>query len=122
VEVNDFMEWIKEVRQRGIFVTTEVGTELIHPIESRQENYFRDLSFIITGLASAWVLISRGQFIEAAEKGEIMDLIQELRARENFLSTAEVMKLLQLRRGTLCEWVRAGRIPAIRVGNAYPDL
>jgi excisionase family DNA binding protein len=48
-----------------------------------------------------------------------MDLIEELRVRETFLSTAEVMKLLRLSRGTLCEWVRSCRIPAIRVGNAY---
>jgi excisionase family DNA binding protein len=48
-----------------------------------------------------------------------MDLIQALRLRESFLTTAEVMSLLPVGRGTLCDWVRSGRIPAIRIGNAY---
>jgi excisionase family DNA binding protein len=29
------------------------------------------------------------------------------------------MELLDMSRGTLCEWVRAGRISAVRKGNAY---
>ena len=48
-----------------------------------------------------------------------MDLIEELRRRDNFLSTREVMDLLQVTRNTLCEWVRTGRLVAIRVGNGY---
>lgn len=48
-----------------------------------------------------------------------MDLIQQLRQRDTFLNTAEVMNLLDMSRGTLCEWVRAGRISAVRKGNAY---
>ena len=48
-----------------------------------------------------------------------MDLIQELRQRKTYLSTVEVMSLLHLSRGTLCEWVRGGQISAIRKGNAY---
>lgn len=48
-----------------------------------------------------------------------MDLIQKLRLRESFLTTKEVMELLRTRRNTLCEWVRRGRIPAIRTSNGY---
>jgi excisionase family DNA binding protein len=48
-----------------------------------------------------------------------MDLVQELRQRGTYLSTAEVMSLLDTSRGTLCEWVRVGRISAVRKGNAY---
>ncbi len=48
-----------------------------------------------------------------------MSLIEELKVKQNFLSTVEVMSLLQVTRGTLCEWVRSGRITAIRTGNAY---
>jgi excisionase family DNA binding protein len=48
-----------------------------------------------------------------------MELIQMLRVRESFLSTKEVMTLIKVGRGTLCGWVRSGRIPAIRKGNAY---
>jgi excisionase family DNA binding protein len=48
-----------------------------------------------------------------------MDLVQELRQRGTFLSTVEVMSLIHVTRGTLCEWVRTGRINAIRTGNAY---
>ena len=48
-----------------------------------------------------------------------MDLIEELRRTDSFLTTKDVMKLLQVGRNTLCEWVRAGRIPAIRSGNGY---
>ncbi|WP_263377068.1 helix-turn-helix domain-containing protein [Granulicella aggregans] len=48
-----------------------------------------------------------------------MSLSEELRARQSFLTSVEVMNLLQTTRGTLCEWVRSGRVPAIRSGNAY---
>ena len=48
-----------------------------------------------------------------------MELIDELRRRETYLSTVEVMSLLLVTRGTLCDWVRTGRITAIRRGNGY---
>lgn len=48
-----------------------------------------------------------------------MDLIEELMVRQGYLSTREVMTLLQKTRNTLCEWVRRGKFPAIRVGNEY---
>ena len=48
-----------------------------------------------------------------------MDLIEELRQRTTYVSTKELMGLLQVTRNTLCEWVRMGRLVAIRVGNAY---
>ena len=48
-----------------------------------------------------------------------MDLIGRLRERSSFLTTKEVMELLQLRRNTLCKWVRTGQLPAVRSGNSY---
>jgi excisionase family DNA binding protein len=48
-----------------------------------------------------------------------MNLIDQLRERKTFLSTTEVMDLLRVTRNTLCQWVREGRVTAIRVGNAY---
>ena len=48
-----------------------------------------------------------------------MDLIDELRQRKTYFSTIEAMILLRVTRNTLCEWVRAGRITAIRRGNGY---
>ena len=48
-----------------------------------------------------------------------MDLIEELRGRTTYLATNEVMAILGKRRNTLCQWVREGKIGAIRTGNAY---
>ncbi|MBV8114689.1 MAG: helix-turn-helix domain-containing protein [Silvibacterium sp.] len=48
-----------------------------------------------------------------------MDLIEELRTRQSYLSTEEVMQLIQKTRNTLCQWVRRGYFPAIRVGKEY---
>jgi excisionase family DNA binding protein len=48
-----------------------------------------------------------------------MELIEELMGRQSYLSTKEVMGLLQKTRNTLCEWVRHGKFPAVRVGNEY---
>ena len=48
-----------------------------------------------------------------------MDLIEELMTKQSYLSTREVMALLHKTRNTLCEWVRQGKFPAIRVGNEY---
>lgn len=48
-----------------------------------------------------------------------MGLIEELRGRESYLTTTEVMQLLRCERNTLCRWVRNARIPAIRSGNGY---
>jgi excisionase family DNA binding protein len=55
----------------------------------------------------------------AEKKGEEMNLIDQLRERKTFLSTVEVMDLLRITRNTLCDWVRRGRLIAVRVGNAY---
>ncbi len=48
-----------------------------------------------------------------------LELIEELKQMKRYLSTREVMKLIGVRRTTLCAWVRAGTISAIRVGNGY---
>jgi excisionase family DNA binding protein len=48
-----------------------------------------------------------------------MDLIEELRREERYLSTREVMGLLKIRRTTLCQWVRQGKLTAVRTGNRY---
>ena len=48
-----------------------------------------------------------------------MDLIEELKRRQSYLSTCEVMALLNKTRNTVCAWVRMGRLPATRVGNEY---
>jgi len=48
-----------------------------------------------------------------------MDLIDELAQRQSFLSTKDVMILLKKTRNTLCQWVRSGKLPAVRVGNEY---
>jgi excisionase family DNA binding protein len=57
---------------------------------------------------------------EKGALGEIgMELIDELRQLERYLSTREIMNLFGVRRTTLCQWVRAGRISAIRLGNRY---
>jgi excisionase family DNA binding protein len=48
-----------------------------------------------------------------------VELIEQLMRRTTYLSTREVMEVLQVTRNTLCEWVRKGRIRAIRIGNAY---
>jgi hypothetical protein len=46
-----------------------------------------------------------------------MDLIDELRRRENTLTTLEVMHLLRVRHRTLCEWVRVCRFNACRLAD-----
>jgi excisionase family DNA binding protein len=48
-----------------------------------------------------------------------MRLVEELRVRESYLTTKEVMQLLRCRRNTLCRWVRNGRMSAIRSGTGY---
>jgi len=48
-----------------------------------------------------------------------MNLIDELKQRQSFLSTREVMILLRKTRNTLCQWVRSGKLPAVRLGNEY---
>ena len=47
-----------------------------------------------------------------------MTIVEKLRARKGYLSTAELMDTLGVCRKTLTRWVNAGRIPATRVGNA----
>jgi excisionase family DNA binding protein len=48
-----------------------------------------------------------------------MSLIEDLRGQRQYLTTKEVMRLLRVGRNTLCGWVRAGRIPAIRTAGGY---
>jgi len=46
-------------------------------------------------------------------------IIDGLRLRKTYLTTAETMGLIRYTRNTLCAMVREGRIPAIRQGNGY---
>ena len=55
----------------------------------------------------------------ALKEGNQMDLIEELRNRGTYLTTNEVMSILGKRRNTLCQWVRTGKMDAIRTGNSY---
>ncbi len=55
----------------------------------------------------------------ALEEGKQMNLIEELRGRTTYLVTIEVMALIGVTRNTLCDWVRTGKLSAIRMGNAY---
>lgn len=48
-----------------------------------------------------------------------MSLIEGLRNRRTYLSTAEVIVLIGCTRNTLCAYVRARHIPAVRVGTSY---
>jgi excisionase family DNA binding protein len=47
-----------------------------------------------------------------------MTLIDNLRRRKTYLSTPETMALISVSRNTLCRWVRAGLISAIRAGGS----
>jgi Glycosyl hydrolases family 31/Domain of unknown function (DUF5110) len=49
-----------------------------------------------------------------------LELIEELKQMKRYLSTREVMKLIGVRRTTLCAWVRAGKISAI-LFLEFPD-
>ena len=46
-------------------------------------------------------------------------LLTDLSSRTRLLKSTEVMSLLGISRNTLCAWVRAGRIPAFKVGKDY---
>ncbi len=48
-----------------------------------------------------------------------MNLIDQLKKRSSFLTTKELMELLQLRRHTICDWVKSGHLPAIRTASGY---
>ena len=44
-------------------------------------------------------------------------IIDQLKQRRTYMRTTEVMELLDVTRGTLCGWVRAGTISAVRIGK-----
>lgn len=44
-------------------------------------------------------------------------IIEQLRRRKELVSSTEGMAILDLSRKSLCAWVKAGRIPAYRVGK-----
>jgi hypothetical protein len=44
-------------------------------------------------------------------------IIAKLKLRTSLLLTTEVMEILHRSRNTLCAWVKAGDIPAIRCGR-----
>lgn len=54
------------------------------------------------------------------KRHESATLTANLLTRNSMMSTAEVMAFLGVTRHTLCAWVRASKIPAIRMpGNGY---
>jgi excisionase family DNA binding protein len=44
-------------------------------------------------------------------------IIDQLKQRNTFMRTAEVMELFGVTRATLCGWVRSGTIAAVRIGK-----
>ena len=47
-------------------------------------------------------------------------LVADLRSHKTMLTTTEAIALLRTTRHTLCAWVRAGKIPAVRTpANSY---
>lgn len=44
-------------------------------------------------------------------------IIDQLKQRRTYMPTREVMGLLGVTRPTLCGWVRAGTIAAVRIGK-----
>jgi excisionase family DNA binding protein len=44
-------------------------------------------------------------------------IVARLKLRTSYLSSTEVMEILRRSRKTLCAWVKAGDIPAVRVGR-----
>jgi excisionase family DNA binding protein len=46
-----------------------------------------------------------------------LTIIDQLKQRRTFMRTTEVMELLDVTRGTLCQWVRKGAIAAVRIGK-----
>jgi len=52
-------------------------------------------------------------------QGKYVTLATNLRQQTRCLTTKEVMHLLQLRRNTVCDWVTAGKMPAIRTSSGY---
>jgi hypothetical protein len=51
-------------------------------------------------------------------------IIAKLKLRTSYLTTTEVMEITTKCRKTVCAWVRAGEIPAIRIGidNMFDPL
>ena len=50
---------------------------------------------------------------------QTMTLIDDLRRRTAYLSTKEVLQIIPVERKALCRYVRAGKLPALRVGGGY---
>ncbi|GAA3762108.1 helix-turn-helix domain-containing protein [Terriglobus aquaticus] len=46
-------------------------------------------------------------------------LVDSIRQFDRYLTTREVMNLLQLGRNTICGWCASGRLPALRTPNGY---
>jgi excisionase family DNA binding protein len=44
-------------------------------------------------------------------------IIDQLKLRRTYMRTKEVMEILDVTRGTLCQWVREGAINAVRMGK-----
>jgi excisionase family DNA binding protein len=44
-------------------------------------------------------------------------IIEQLRQRTTYVRASEVMSILGITRNTLCDWINAGTLPAIRLGK-----
>jgi excisionase family DNA binding protein len=47
-----------------------------------------------------------------------MNTIEVLRSRPGYLGTVEAAEYIDINRDTLCDWIKAGKFKAYRVGNA----
>jgi excisionase family DNA binding protein len=55
--------------------------------------------------------------VDQQSKSKDTAVAKALRARQALLTTSDVSKLLGIHRETLYQWIRDGRIPAMRIGR-----
>lgn len=55
--------------------------------------------------------------ILTAQESTTGTIIEQLRQRRGYVSSTATMAILGVTRQTLCRWVNAGTIPAVRIGK-----
>jgi hypothetical protein len=87
---------------------------------------------MVTGLAGVKLTVERnaiffGSILQVVDPWRVLTfmanypvsstIIAKLKLRTGYLNTTEVMEILRRSRNTLCAWVKAGDIPALRMGR-----
>ena len=103
------------------FCKADYGQVSFDTICARLGNDFHSISRALgnTPVSIHMIESSASASLARITQSQPLSIRERLYQRETLLSSKEVMAMFGVTRDTLCDWVRAGKIPAYKMSDGY---